>query len=73
MAHQIFEVDVSEGGYIHFQVPIPEWRGKKAKLVLFSADDTDLHIQDFQKSADTDWSDWLDPREDIYEEYGKHL
>ena len=70
MSGQIYEVEVSEDGRLDFQTQVPdELRGKKVKLILLADDEWESSTDELQEAVDQDWADWLDVREDMYEEY----
>lgn len=70
MSVQIYEVDISENGRLDFQVQVPdELKGKKVRLILLAVDEWESSPDDLQEAVDQDWADWMDVREDIYEEY----
>lgn len=70
MSAQIYDVEISEDGRLDFQTQVPdELKGKKVKLILLADDERDTSTDELQKAVDQDWTDWLDVREDIYEEY----
>ena len=73
MAEKVFELDVNDSGDIHFQANIPELRGRKVKIVLLSEEESELSSSDIERTVDSDWLDWSDSREDIYEEYREYL
>ena len=70
MTGQIYEVEISDDGRLDFQARMPdELKGKKVKLILLSDDEWESSMDELQEAVDQDWADWLDVREDIYEEY----
>jgi len=70
MSGQIYEVEISDDGHLDFQAQMPdELKGKKVKLILLAEDEWESSTDDLQEAVDQDWTDWLDVREDIYEEY----
>ena len=70
MSRQIYEVEISEEGRLDFQTWVPdELKGKKVKLILLTDNEWETSTEELQEAVDQDWADWLDVREDIYEEY----
>ncbi len=70
MPGQIYEVDISDEGLLDFQIQVSDkLRGKEVRLLLLTDNEWESSAEELQEAVDQDWSDWLDVREDVYEEY----
>ena len=70
-----YEVKVDERGLVDFKIRIPELKGQRIKVIVLSKSDIEgnITLQEMLRAVDQDWKEWLDPEEDIYEEYRKYI
>ena len=70
-----YEGKVDETGSVNFKAKIPELKGQRIKLIVLPEAETEgnITLQEMLRAVDQDWKEWLDPEEDIYEEYRKYI
>lgn len=70
-----YEGIVDEKGSVDLKLEIPELKGQRIKVILFSEAEIEgtIRLQEMLQAVDQDWQEWLDPNEDIYEDYRKYI
>lgn len=70
-----YNIKVNEDGSLDFHTKLPEIKGKTVTVFILEPFEStaEFSSEEIIMSADKDWKDWLDPEEDIYEEYRKFI